>query len=212
MKKRRFLAYIAAIVASVSVVVGCSDNNEPPFEPTLEPSGAETKNDSEYKYPTDTIIYVDERTEDEKEMLGGGFLIFKEESFKNYGVVVTRKVVGGKYEIYIPAEGVELNLMPEKDYWYEVSDFVLINNINHDLNFEEFGEMDSFYEDEHGNRFNYYYKLSNEYITITYDVMDALQYSIPQNTTGKEMRIVTGVTNPPYFNSGADIIFIQAAK
>ena len=147
MKKRRFLAYIAAIVASVSVIVGCSDNNEPPIEPTPEPSGAETKNDSEYKYPTDTIIYVDERTEDEKEISGGGFLIFKEESFKNYGVVVTRKVVGSKYEIYIPAEGAELNLMPERDYWYEVSDFVLINNINHDLNFEEFGEMDSFYED-----------------------------------------------------------------
>ena len=74
MKKRRFLAYIAAIMASASVVVGCSDNNEPPFEPTPEPSGAETKNDSEYKYPTDTIIYVDERTEDEKEIILCGLM------------------------------------------------------------------------------------------------------------------------------------------
>ena len=84
MKKRRFLAYIAAIVASVSVVVGCSDNNEPPFEPTPEPSGAETKNDSEYKYPTDTIIYIDERTEDEKDWLGDGLIVFKEESYVWY--------------------------------------------------------------------------------------------------------------------------------
>ena len=210
MKKRRFLAYIAAIVASVSVIVGCSDNNEPPFEPTPEPSGAETKNDSEYKYPTDTIIYVDERTEDEKEISGGGFLIFKEESFKNYGVVVTRKVGGGKYEIYIPAEGANLSLETEYNVsWLKALKSLFINGELNELSIEILSE---YYEDPYGNKYDYFYKATHENLTVIYDTPNMIHFKVPANTTGEELHIETGVSDPPIYMNGATIIFIQAAK
>ena len=210
MKKRMFLVYIAAIVASVSVVVGCSDNNEPPFEPTPEPSGAETKNDSEYKYPTDTIIYVDERTEDEKDWLGDGLIVFKEESFKNYGVVVTYRLGDNSYEIYIPAQGAELDLEVINTYgWLYTFEYAYINHEKVDLKVEYLTEPE---ENEYGNKYYYFYKLTHDHITVVFDEKDVLRYRIPENTTGEELRIKTIVNNPPMFFASANIIFIQAAK
>lgn len=210
MKQRRFLAYMLAGFASVAVIMGCSNEEDQPFEPTQNSSQSETRDDAEYKYPTDTIIYVDERTELEKEYTGGGLMIFKEESFKDYGVVVTRKVNDGSYEIYIPAEGAKLDLETEYSYgWLKSIEYIYINEVKEELPHEI---LSDYKEDDWGNKRGYFYRQANDNITIVYDTQDVLRYTIPENTTGKELRIETCVYNDPHCTAGAIIIFIQAAK
>ena len=39
-----------------------------------------------------------------------------------------------------------------------------------------------------------------------------IHFKVPANTTGEELHIETGVSDPPIYMNGATIIFIQAAK
>ena len=201
MKKRRFLAYIAAIVASVSVVVGCSDNNEPPFEPTQNPSY------------NDTIIVVDERIPGQQ-LDGGCAMEFANESLDGFRVIKTYNKTGVNYEIYIPVNGAELDLVASEEYFwiYPVESFK-VNSNQVDLKIDMGDKMENYwYDDYNDQHFNYFYQASNDYITIIYDTKDVLRYRIPANKSGIEMRIETSVNNPPLCDSGANIIFIQAAK
>ncbi len=195
MKTRRFLAYLATIVLSCCFVTGCDDNDEPwiPEQETM-------------------FIYVDERTEEEKDgMLGGcGMLSFSLHSFDGYKVVATFSAKDNhSYKIYIPAEGANLELY--QDYqdpnykWYYTPDYMHLNDEQIPLNEEILEKID---------KTRYYYEKSNDYINIRFDTQRRIEFTIPENA-GKDERIIkVYVTNGE--NSGipdvADMIFIQAGK
>ena len=191
MKQRRFLAYILAVFASVAVVVGCSDKDEPPFDPE--------QNDPSYN---DTIIYIDESSDEERsEWLGlMGLMTFTKESLDGYRVIVTRELQSGRYEIFIPADGAELDLEIEGIFnWFEVSDYCEVG-------------LDKIYLDE--SYLGYYpdtterhfYKKSNRYLTITHDTLRRIRFAISPNSLEEERVIKTSVWD---WMCGADMIFIQ---
>ena len=194
MKQRKFLAYILAGFASVAVIVGCSDKDEPPFDPA--------QNDPSYN---DTIIYIDESSDEERaEWDGGlGLMEFTKESLDGYRVIVTRKLFGGSYQIYIPADGASLNLVQaHSQFWMEATDYTKIGEDKIYLDEKLLGRYPNDSE-------RYYWSKSNRYITITHDTYGEIRFDIPENTSKEVRQIELLVTNGFVSGCGADMIFIQ---
>lgn len=203
MKARRFLAYIAAAVVSICFVVGCSDKDEPPMNPDIE--------DQEVGSPSynDTIIYIDESSDEERsELLGGcGLMTFTEESLDGYRVIVTKRLQSGSYEIYIPADGTELDLEIEGIFnWFEVSKYCEVGDDKIYLDEQHLG----YYESKAKNEKRYFYIKSNRFLTITHDTLRRIRFAIPANTSTDERVIKTSVWEGNPSMCGAEMIFIQA--
>lgn len=191
--------------------MSCSKENDEPIingenGTHVDINGSEIENSTEASY-NDTIIYVDKRTGASIDR--GADLIFSEKSFKGYRVIVTMTDFGISYDIHIPSEGAELNLHAENvDTWMKLGG-IIVNEEIQEYVFEELGKMPNYYEDKHGNKFNYYHKLSNEYITLVYETIDELHITIPQNESKDELHIKTFINDPPVFSIGATLNFIQ---
>ena len=91
----------------------------------------------------------------------------------------------------------------------EEDDSIIVNEEIQKYVFEELGKMPNYEEDKHGNKYNYFYKLSNEYITLVYETIDELHITIPQNESKDKLYIRTFINDPPICSIGATINFIQ---
>lgn len=189
MKTRRFLAYLAMAAICCGVVAGCDDNDEPDNTPTTE------------------FIYIDERTDEEKnEIVGGcGLIPFEKEGFYGYKVIATRSYQNpNSYQIFIPAKGADLNLVqPTRYYWMWTPEFMYLNEEKISFNEEKLGEL---------SEGRYYYVKTTDYLTVRFDTEKEINFSIPANDSKKERIIKVSLSN--YFATclNADMIFIQAGK
>ena len=204
------LSLIFSILLSV-IILSCSKENDEPIingenGTHVDINGSEIENSTEASY-NDTIIYEDKRTGASIDR--GADLIFSEKSLKGYRVIVTITDSGISYDIHVPSEGAELNLHAENvDTWMKLGS-IIVNEEIQEYVFEELGKMPNYEEDKHGNKYNYFYKLSNEYITLVYETIDELHITIPQNESKDKLYIRTIINDPPIFSIGATINFIQ---
>ncbi len=193
MKTNRFLAYLAIAVLGCSFVVGCDDNDNPPAPPQ----------DPNYN---DTIIYIDERT-DELYSGSGGFVNFKEESLDGYRVIVRQQDLNKIYEIHIPATGVDLVLKSESELLGTHPE-IKVNGNTETFTAEEFE-----YADE--SELLRFYVSRHDCMTVSFSSLNEISYKIEANDSKEARTIEIGVyaaINYPNGYPNSDIIFIQAGK
>ena len=164
------------------------------------------------------VTFIDNTTEEGDQLIGGmAPLSIDFSSFEDYATVITLKDKGIKYEIYLPAEEVKLNLKFRNDegIFLGISENLRLNK-DKTIPFEK--ELLGFRCDcdeekhKHGEwESDYYYRAENDYMTCLYDSPQLVQLEVHPNKSGEEQLLQFGFSEyKPLW--GAEIRIIQAAK
>ena len=225
------LVKVLMMMALVFGAASCSDQDDAPAMPNNpsdnqeevdNPSGGETqefdiaKMMKEEASEYNNVTFIDNTT---GELIYGGMapLSIDFSSFEDYATVITLKDTGIKYEIYLPAEEVKLNLKFRNDegIFLGISENLRLNK-DKTIPFEK--ELLGFRCDcdeerhKHGEwESDYYYRAENDYVTCLYDSPQLVELEILPNKSGKEQTLKFGFTDykPLY---GAGFCVVQAAK
>ena len=221
------LAKIFMMATLVLGVASCNDQDDAPVMPN-NPSDNQEEVDKdpiniakmmkEEASGYDNITFIDNTTETE---MDGGMVPLSVDfsSFKDYATVITLKDTGIKYEIYLPAEEVKLNLKFRDDerIFLGISENLRLNK-DKTIPFEK--ELLGFRCDcddekhKHGSGIfdsDYYYRAENDYMTCLYDSPQLVQLEVHPNKSGEEQLLQFGFSDyKPLW--GAGIRIIQAAK
>ena len=227
------LVKVLMMMALVFGAASCSDQEDAPVMPNNpsdnqeevdNPSGGETqefdiaKMMKEEASEYNNVTFIDNTTEEGDQLIGGmAPLSIDFSSFEDYATVITLKDTGIKYEIYLPAEEVKLNLKFRNDegIFLGISENLRLNK-DKTIPFKK--ELLGFRcdcEDErhkHGEwESDYYYRAENDYVTCLYDSPQLVELEILPNKSGKEQTLKFGFTDykPLY---GAGFCVVQAAK
>ncbi|MEE1366532.1 MAG: hypothetical protein UHE93_07625 [Muribaculaceae bacterium] len=227
------LVKVLMMMALVFGAASCSDQEDAPVMPNNpsenqeevdNPSGGETqefdiaKMMKEEASEYNNVTFIDNTT---GELIYGGMapLSIDFSSFEDYATVITLKDTGIKYEIYLPAEEVKLNLKFRNDegIFLGISENLRLNK-DKTIPFEK--ELLGFRCDcddekhKHGSGIfdsDYYYRAENDYMTCLYDSPQLVQLEVHPNKSGEEQLLQFGFSDyKPLW--GAGIRIIQAAK
>lgn len=195
MNKFRFYLPIVAMLAILLPMVACDDNDEPNKGNNIDRS----------IYYGDTIIYIDETTE-EGMLSGVKGLKFTEESLSGHYVIIRSKDYSlPYYEIYIPNSYTELDLVINNLTKPHIAlpDYLTVNE-----------EKIAFVNDveTYGGKLNDYTYFSSETdcLTMIYDKDFELSFKISANPDNDERRL--GLVVGDGRMAGANILFIQEGK
>ena len=225
------LVKVLMMMALVFGAASCSDQEDAPVMPNNpsenqeevdNPSGGETqefdiaKMMKEEASEHSNVTFIDNTT---GELIYGGMapLSIDFSSFEDYATVITLKDTGIKYEIYLPAEEVKLNLKFRDDerIFLGISENLRLNK-DKTIPFEKelLGYRCDCDEEKHKHgewESDYYYRAENDYMTCLYDSPQLVELEILPNKSGKEQTLKFGFTDykPLY---GAGFCVVQAAK
>ncbi|MBR4886594.1 MAG: hypothetical protein IKU16_04870 [Muribaculaceae bacterium] len=230
MKKLAKFFMIAALVFGFA---SCSDQEDAPVlpnNPTDNQEDVDKSNGTQDEEVNIAQMMKEEATEHSNvtfidnttgELIYGGMapLSIDFSSFEDYATVITLKDTGIKYEIYLPAEEVKLNLKFRNDerIFLGISENLRLNK-DKTIPFEK--ELLGFRCDcddekhKHGSGIfdsDYYYRAENDYMTCLYDSPQLVQLEVHPNKSGEEqlLQFSFGDYKPLW---GAGIRIIQAAK
>lgn len=230
MKKMSKFFMIAALVFGAA---SCSDQEDAPVlpnNPTDNQEDVDKSNGTQDEEVNIAQMMKEEATEHSNvtfidnttgELIYGGMapLSIDFSSFEDYATVITLKDTGIKYEIYLPAEEVKLNLKFRNDerIFLGISENLRLNK-DKTIPFEK--ELLGFRCDcddekhKHGSGIfdsDYYYRAENDYMTCLYDSPQLVQLEVHPNKSGEEqlLQFSFGDYKPLW---GAGIRIIQAAK
>ena len=219
------LVKVLMMMALVFGAASCSDQDDAPVMPNNPSDNQEevgkdpintAKMMKEEASGYDNITFIDNTTEIE---MDGGMVPLSVDfsSFKDYATVITLKDNGIKYEIYLPAEEVKLNLKFRNDegIFLGISENLRLNK-DKTIPFEKelLGYRCECDEEKHKHgewESDYYYRAENDYVTCLYDSPQLVELEILPNKSGKEQTLKFGFTDykPLY---GAGFCVVQAAK
>ena len=227
------LAKIFMIAMLVFGVASCSDQGDAPVLPNNPTDNQEDVDKSngtqdeevniaqmmkEEATEHSNVTFIDNTTEEGDQLIGGmAPLSIDFSSFEDYATVITLKDNGIKYEIYLPAEGVKLNLKfrNKEGICLGVSENLRLNK-DKTIPFEKelLGYRCECDEEKHKHgewESDYYYRAENDYVTCLYDSPQLVELEILPNKSGKEQTLEFGFTDykPLY---GAGFCVVQAAK
>ena len=228
MKKMSKFFMIAALVFGFA---SCSDQEDAPVlpnNPTDNQEDVDKSNGTQDEEVNIAQMMKEEATEHSNvtfidnttgELIYGGMapLSIDFSSFEDYATVITLKDNGIKYEIYLPAEEVKLNLKFRNDerIFLGISENLRLNK-DKTIPFEKelLGYRCECDEEKHKHgewESDYYYRAENDYVTCLYDSPQLVELEILPNKSGKEQTLKFGFTDykPLY---GAGFCVVQAAK
>ena len=222
------LAKILMMMALVFGFASCSDQDDAPELPN-NPSDNQEEVDNPAGNPIniakmmkeeasgyDNITFIDNTTDVE---IDGGMVSLNIDfsSFEDYTTIVILNDLDIEYEVYIPAEGADLNLKFHNDegICLGITEFMYLNKDNQIPFKKELLGFRCDCEDgrhKHGKwESDYYYRAENDYMTCLYDSPQLVQLEIQPNKSGEEQLLEFGLSDyKPLFGAGINII--QAAK
>ena len=227
------LAKILMMLALVFGAVSCSDQGDAPVLPNNPTDNQEDVDKSngtqdeevniaqmmkEEASEYNNVTFIDNTTEAGDQLIGGMVsLNIDFSSFEDYTTIVILNDLDIEYEVYIPAEGADLNLKFRNDegIFLGISEFMYLNKDNKIPFKKELLGFRCDCEDErhkHGEwESDYYYRAENDYMTCLYDSPQLVQLEIQPNKSGEEQLLEFGLSDyKPLFGAGINII--QAAK
>ena len=227
------LAKIFMIAMLVFGVASCSDQGDAPVLPNNPTDNQEDVDKSngtqdeevniaqmmkEEATEHSNVTFIDNTTEEGDQLIGGmAPLSIDFSSFEDYTTIVILNDLGIEYEVYIPAEGADLNLKFHNDegICLGITEFMYLNKDNQIPFKKELLGFRCDCEDErhkHGEwESDYYYRAENDYMTCLYDSPQLVQLEIQPNKSGEEQLLEFGLSDyKPLFGAGINII--QAAK